>query len=214
MYANMNTIKEMMSNAQDIGFHYFDDVNADRAISSVMIKVQDGYSIEDVTDDINIHVRHVEATQAKSMISSIAGGLSNVSGMIGILIAMIWILAIVILMIAFAMIINERKKEFAILRVAGASQRMLSRLLRTESAILSITGSIAGAGAACLIVFPFSGLIRDQLDLPYLLPNIAWIIALLTGAVVISVLAGWMTSLFSAHKIGQNETGLVLREDA
>lgn len=214
IYANMSTIKKMMANAEALGFHYFDDVNADRAISSVMIRVRDGYSIEEVTGDINIHVRRVEATQTKNMISSIAGGLANVSRIIGILAVVIWVLAIAILMIAFVMISNERTKEFAVLRVIGASQRMLSRLLRTESTIISLIGAVIGAGTACMVVFPFSNLIRSRLELPYLLPGVGWTTVLLVGSIMVSVLAGWMTSAFSARKIGRNETGLILREGA
>ena len=214
VYANMNTIKTMMERAQALGFHYFDDVNADRAISSVMIKVADGYDIEAVTGDINIHVRHIQASQARSMISSIAGGLGSVSRVIGILTVMIWLLALAILMVAFVMIANERTKEFAVLRVAGASQKMISRLLRTESAIISLIGALAGALAACLVVFPFSGLIRTRLELPYLLPGVGMILALFLGSVALSVLAGWATSAVSARRVSKNETGLILREGA
>lgn len=214
VYANMNTIKTMMANAQALGFRYFDDVNADRAISSVMIKVADGYDIEQVTGDINIHIRRIEASQAKSMISGIASGLTNVSRIIGVLTVMIWILAIAILLIAFVMIANERTREFAVLRVVGASQKMLTRLLRTESAMISLIGAVAGAAVACLVVFPFSGLIRERLDLPYLLPGPGWVAGLLLGSVAVSVLAGWLTSAVSARRIGRNETGLILREGA
>ncbi|MBQ7241522.1 MAG: FtsX-like permease family protein [Firmicutes bacterium] len=214
VYANMNTIKQMMKNAQALGFHNFDGINADKVVSSVMIKVAEGYTIENVANDINIHVRHIEATPAKSMISGIGEGLSNVSGIIGILTVMIWILAIVILMIAFVMIANERTKEFAVLRVVGASRKMLVRILRTESALISVIGAAIGAGAGCLMIFPFAGAMRTRLGLPYLLPSAGVIIGVLIGAIAISVFAGWMTSYISARKIAGNETGLILREDA
>ena len=214
VYANMNTIKQMMKNAQALGFNYFDGVDADRVVSSVMIKVADGYTIENVAGDINIHVRHIVATPAKSMISGIGDGLSNVSDIVGILTVMIWILAIVILMITFVMIANERTKEFAVLRVAGASQKMLGGLIRTESAIISATGAAIGAGAGCLMIFPFAGAMRTRLGLPYLLPGAGVIAGVLIGAIAVSVFAGWMTSYISARKIAGNETGLILREDA
>lgn len=214
VYANMNTIKQMMANAQALGFHYFDDVDADSAVSSAMVKVADGYSIEDVCADINIHVRHVEATQAKSMISSIAGGLGSVSRVIGLLTAMIWVLAIVILMIAFVMISNERMKEFAVLRVVGASQRMVCRLLRVESVLISLAGAVLGALTALAVIVPVGNIIRARLELPYLLPGTGVIAALLAGSVAVSVLAGWATSFISAQRIGKNEAGLILREGA
>ena len=96
VYANMNTIREMLESSTKQGFRYYDG-DPERAISSVMIKVADGYGIENVTNDINVHVRKVEATQAKSMVSSIAGGLTNVSRVITALVAAIWVLALELL---------------------------------------------------------------------------------------------------------------------
>lgn len=214
IYANMNTIKEMMRSANALGFDYFSDVDADHAVSSVMVKVADGYSAEDVTGDINIHVRRVEATQAKTMVSSIAGGLSGVSAVIGVLIGLVWVLAFVILLVAFTMITNERTKEFAILRVVGASQKTLSALIRTESLMISAGGTVIGTALSCVIVFPFSSVIGSQLGLPYLMPGIIQICLIAAGSVAASMLAVILTSLISGSRIRRNETALVLREGA
>jgi len=213
VYANMNTIREMLESSTKQGFRYYDG-DPERAISSVMIKVADGYGIEDVTNDINVHVRKVEATQAKSMVSSIAGGLTNVSRVITALVAAIWVLALSILMVAFAMIANERTKEFAVLRVIGASEAMLKGLLCAESVLVSGAGAVCGVALAALVVFPFSGVIKQGLDLPYLLPNAGVIAALLIGSVLLSLLSGVLTSGLSARRLTKSETGLILREDA
>ena len=213
VYANMNTIRKMMESSVLLGFDYFSDVKAEHAISSVMVKVMDGYDIDQVTGDLNIHLRRAEATQAKTMISDIASGLTGVSGVVGGLTVMIWILAIVILIVVFAMIVNERKKEFGVLRVAGASQKMLSRLLLAESGLISLIGALIGAGLAALIILPFLGMIRESLKLPMLLPSVPVILALLAGSIVISTAAGSLTSAVSARKITRTDAGLILRED-
>ena len=197
VYANMNTIQALMAGSQAEGFDYFGGADPQRTISSIMVKVKDGCSIESVANDINIHVRHVEATQAKTMVSSIAGGLTNVSHIIGGLTAMIWALAIVILILAFVMISHERTREFAILRVMGASQRMLSGLLRWEAAFISLVGAVLGVAVGALVVFPFSSLIRGKLDLPYLMPGSGVVLGLLVGSVVLAVAAGSLTSAIS-----------------
>lgn len=214
VYANMNTIQALMAGSQAEGYDYFGGADPQRTISSIMVKVKDGCSIESVANDINIHVRHVEATQAKTMVSSIAGGLTNVSRIIGGLTAMIWALAIVILILAFVMISHERTREFAILRVMGASQRMLSGLLRWEAALISLAGAALGVAVGALVVFPFSSLIRGKLDLPYLLPGPGVIAGLLLGSVVLAVAAGSLTSAISAYRISRIDTGLILREGA
>lgn len=214
VYANMNTIQALMAGSQAEGFDYFGGADPQRTISSIMVKVKDGCSIESVANDINIHARHVEATQAKTMVSSIAGGLTNVSRIIGGLTAMIWALAIVILILAFVMISHERTREFAILRVMGASQRMLSGLLRWEAAFISLVGAVLGVAVGALVVFPFSSLIRGKLDLPYLMPGSGVVLGLLVGSVVLAVAAGSLTSAISAYRISRIDTGLILREGA
>ena len=214
VYANMDTVKEMMRASVIEGYDYFKGISVEDAISSVMVKVENGYDIDSVNNDINIHVRKVEATKSKSMISAIASGLANVSGVIGGLTIIIWVLAVIVLIIAYSMIVHERTKELAVLRVMGASRKMLSGLLRTESAIMSVVGSIIGVALASAIVFPFSTLIKNKLDLPYLLPAGLTIALLLLGTIIITVLAGALTAGLSAGKIVKNDTGLILREGA
>ena len=213
VYAGMGTIRKMMRNASDLGFDYFEDVDTDRAVSSVMIKVADGYSIQQVTDDINIHVRRVLATQAKSMISNIAGGLSDVSGIATVLIVIIWVLSAAILIAAFSVIINERSKEFAILRTVGASQGMLTSMIRTEASVICIGGAAAGVIFACLTVIPFGTLIRHKMELPYLMPSVPVILMIAVGALLLSVLAGAAAS-FVTVRVSRRETGLILRDGA
>ncbi|MBQ8151617.1 MAG: FtsX-like permease family protein [Firmicutes bacterium] len=214
IYANMETIRTLTESAKDLGFNYFKKINQDASVSTLMIKVKEGYDIQKVTDDINIHVRRVEATPATSMITSIAGGLSSVSRVIGILVVLIWILAFIILMVVFAMIANERTKEFAVLRVCGASQKMVSKFLRIESGLVSLAGALCGAALASIIVFPFTGLIKAKMNLPYLLPSVGTIVAVIAGSIILSVCAGWLASFIAARKLSKSETGLILRDNA
>ncbi len=212
VYCNMNTIKTMIENAQALGFTTFDGVDPDNAVSAVLIRVAEGYDAAAVTGDINVHVRHVEAEQTTNMLSGIAGGLANVSRIVGGLTVMVWLLAIVILVIAFAMISRERTREFAILRVMGASRGMVSRLLLTESALVSLAGAVMGLIAGALVVFPFSRAISGSLGMPYLTPGAGAVAAMAAGSLLLAVLAGSLTAAFAAGRAGRTDAGLVLRE--
>ena len=213
VYTNMNTIRTMMKRSQELGFHYFDKVDPNHAVSAVMVRVAEGYDPAKVSGDINIHVRNCEASQAASMISGISAGLSGVSRMVGILTFLIWILAIVILAIAFAMIAHERSKEFAVLRVIGASGKMVSGLLLGESALVSFFGALCGVLLGALFIVPFQGMVRSALNLPYLMPGAGTLLLFGTGAVLLSVLTGALAGYFSARRLGHAEAGQLLRED-
>lgn len=214
VYANSNTIRTMIEHAQALNFTAFDEVDPEHAVSSVMVKVAEGYDPQDVADEIDLYVRHVEASPAAAMMSGISGGLANTAGIIRILTAMIWVLAVVILAISFAMIAHERAREFAVLRVIGASRRMIFRLLLTESAIISGLGAALGLLLACLVVFPFSGAISGALELPYLLPSVPVLVLFGAGSLLLSVLAGSLTAAFSAYRISRQDAALILREAA
>ncbi len=215
VYTNMNTIKEMANNAANlIETNAFKGVDIDTAASAILIKVAPGYEISDVADDINIHITKVQATSARNMISDISSGLSSVSQVIGGLVAAIWVLAVIILIAVFALLSNERKKEFAVLRTVGASQKMLFGIMACEATLISAFGAVLGLVFALVTVFALSDTLRSTLGLPFLMPNAGVMTALAAGAVAISLCAGLLTSLISARRITKSETGLLLREDA
>ena len=214
VYTNMTTIREMAENAARLlETSPFKGVKIGTAASCLMINVADGYQVSDVADDINIHITRVEATPAKNMVSEISEGLGRVSSVIGVLIGALWILALVILIVAFIMISNERKKEFGVLRVMGASRSMLSRVNGTEAGILSLAGAAAGVLLAGLFLLPFTGAIRKALELPYLSPGPVLILVLMLAAILLASAAGVITAQLTAGRITGSETGLLLREE-
>jgi putative ABC transport system permease protein len=213
VYTNMNTIRAMIQGAKENGMHTFDDVDPDKLVSSVLINVADGYSVEEVMNDINIHVRKVEAVRTQNMISSVSDGLTNIAGIITLLIAAIWVLALVILVLAFAMIGNERKKEFAILRGMGASRKELSVIITKEALYVSLLGSVIGALLAAVSIALFADLIRSSLELPFLTPGALGSAGLWALSVAASVVAGILTSMCCVRKVSRVDTALILRGD-
>ena len=107
VYANEETIKTLISSAKEKKIFDFGDVDPDAIVSCVLVNVADGYSVEEVLNDINIHVRKVEAVQTQNMIEDVSRQLTGVSDVVSGLIVMVWILALIILALAFMMISNE-----------------------------------------------------------------------------------------------------------
>ena len=147
------------------------------------------------------------------MISGVSESLSGVSATISLLMVVVWILSAVILAIVFTMNINERKKEFAVLRVLGASRVKLAGLVFREAALYGFLGSLLGAGLTVLITALFTPAIENMIGLPFLLPPVP--VMLIVGAltVVLTVAAGAVTAASSAVKISKIDTGLILRGD-
>ena len=215
VYTNMKTIRKMAENARTLlDTSPFEGVSISTAASAVLIKVADGYSITDVTDDINIHVTKVQATAARTMISDMAQGLEGISRITGILVVLIWLLGIIVMGVSFTMMANERKKEYAVLRIMGASRKMLFKIIGSEAAIVSAAGAIVGLAIAVLAVLPFSKYIQNALALPFLTPGLPMGVLLGVSGVIISVFSGSLAAFVFSGKITADETGLLLREDA
>ena len=212
VYVNLRTVKAIIRCAQELGFHEFDKANPDNSVSAVLIRVAKGYGAEAVANDVNRQIRRVQAISSRNMVSNIAEGFHGAARAAGFLTALIWLLAAAILVLSFALISNERKREFAVLRIMGASQQMLYRLLLAESALVSLAGSAAGIVLAALLLFPLRGILREMLKLPYLTPGAGATFLLFLGAVALSVGVGSVTSAVAAWRIGRNDTSLILRE--
>lgn len=211
VYANLNTLKIMADEYAHLGEKFkVDPINT---ISSVMIKVKNGYSIEKLRDYINIHNKDIRAVASRNLTTDVSDSLSSIASIIGVLIVFVWILCLLIMCIVFSMIINERKKEFAVLRAVGVSSKKLSKLILTESVILSVSGGVIGIFLVLLIVLPFNNLIAQSLKMPYLLPNFLFVIALALFTILISAISGAISSIIKVKQISKQDTSLILREN-
>lgn len=215
VFTGYDTIKEMARSAADIiSRKEFSGVNIDNTASALLIRVKDGYDPQTVADDINIHITKVQAKASKSMISGLSDGLSGISGIIAVLVGAVWVFCFIIMLMVFALLSNERKKEFAVFRIIGASGKMLTAVMAGETAVLCLAGSAAGLLVSVPLCFPLSDMIHSSLSLPLLMPDGAVLAALCAGAAVIPLITGVLISLASAVRITKAETGLLLREGA
>ena len=212
-YTTTETIRVLMEAGRDKKASLMEAGSPENVVSAVYIKAAEGYDAASVAAKVNIHVRRVKAEAARSMLSGVADSLSGVASTVAALVGAIWALALFILVVAFAMMINERRREFAVLRVVGASRGMLSRMLLSEAALLSLAGGVIGVVLGALVVFPFSGLIGERLSLPFLLPKPPVIAALAVGTLIAALVVSAAASAFAAFRLSRVDAGKTLREE-
>ena len=213
VYCNMDTMKTLLKAAEAKGVsHKVTSDPNDDVISAIYVKVREGYDISQVNSKIQGHTRKCSAVRTKSMLTDVSDSLAGISNTITMLIVAIWILALVILLIAFAMIAGERKREFAVLRLLGTSRSMLSGLVLKESALCSLAGGVLGVLLASLIVFPFTTLIETKLGLPYLRPAMSSVLLLGLGSLTATVIIGAVASTWASFRLSRVDPGIVLRE--
>ena len=209
---SIDSVKALLKSAEDLGMVTNGKGSPDELTSCILINVADGYTPLEVMSEINTKTRGVEAIQTKDMISGVAGQLESASKIIGFLIVAIWLLSIFILILAFTMIANERKKEFAILRVLGSSRKMVAGIILKEAFMVNLMGSLIGAIIAVLAVMLLGGISLSSFDLPFLLPGFTEMLLLAVITIIVSVIAGCLASSLSAFKASKIDTALILRE--
>ena len=212
VYMSIDSVKALLKSAESIGMVANDKGSPDDITSCVLINVADGYTPLEVMSEINIKTRGVEAIQTQDMISGVAGQLESASKIISFLIVAIWLLSIFILVLAFTMIANERKKEFAILRVLGSSRKMVAGIILKEAFMVNLGGSLIGAVIAIMLVILLGGISLTSFDLPFLLPDFSEMFLLAVITIIVSVIAGCLASSLSAFKTSKIDTALILRE--
>ena len=211
VYCSMETINKLLKAAEAKGITHELTSEDEGLVSAIYVKVRKDCDIGKVNSAIQGHTRKATAVRTKSMITDVSDSLSGVSETVTWLIVIVWILAFAILLIVFFMIANERKKEFAVLRLLGTSRAILGSVVRKEAAACSLAGGMLGVSLAALGLFPFTRLIEKSLGLPYLTPDVPVILlaALLTLAG--TVLVGSMASIWSAARLSKVDPGCALR---
>ena len=212
VFTNIDTIQQLIGSSLDKGMNDFAGTDPQKVVSTVLINVAEGYSPEEVMNDINIHVKKVKAVQTKEMISGISRSLQGTSDVIGVLIAAVWVLGRVILLLAFASV-NERKREFAVLRVIGAPQGKLASIVMQEALLTGLCGSVLGTGLALVGMLGFRTAVSEQIGLPFLLPGAGQTALLAVMSILAVLLAGILAAAVCAYRISRVDTALILRGD-
>ena len=212
VYCTLDTMKLLLAAAEEKSVSHKITSDTSELISAVYVKVAEGYDVGKVNNALNGHVRKVTAVRARSMFTDVSDSLTGISRTVALLIGAVWALAFVILLIAYAMMVNERRREFAVLRLLGASRGGLARLMLAESALCSLVGGLVGVGIAALAVFPFATLIETRLGLPYLTPPAGVVLALAAGTLMATLLVGALASGWCAWRLSRTDAGIALRE--
>ena len=215
IFMTMNTMRLLIGRARAEGYDFLADQEKEMtrgAVSVVLAKTDPSASSTRLAQTIGRDNTGVDVVVSQSVFSTISTALSGLTHYVYIFSAVLWLLAVIVLAAVFSASIHERKKEFAVLRILGATKKKLVAIVLGESAIAGIAGGAAGVALACTLIFPFSTLISERLELPYLDAPPLNILLLILGSLLLSAVVGPLASLYAALKISGAETYFTMRE--
>ena len=122
-FTTMDTIETLYADAKAKGAYFMEGVTYENSISSVMVKIKEGYTLTQVVGQIRKATGgNVEIVQTQNMINSVGGSLGGILEYLYVIAIVFWVLAVVLLSVVFSVTANERKKEFALFRILGATR--------------------------------------------------------------------------------------------
>jgi hypothetical protein len=132
VFTNDDTIRTLIRSSLEKKLNNFGDIDPDDVVSCVLINTAEGALTEEVVNEINTKMDGVRAVQTGAMVSGLGQSLSGFTDLFRLLTIFVWILALVILFVIFRISVSERKREFAVLRVIGASGSRLAGIVFTR----------------------------------------------------------------------------------
>lgn len=212
---NQATVPDMVAASSKVSKQVMPMEYAGKAVSTVMIKVKQGYEAQTVAENIkriDSRFADLDYVYPGGITANTKTSLTALVTYLNVFVAVIWVMGVIVLLAVFASSANERKREFASLRIMGATRGMLNVIILKESAIIGLIGGVIGVGVASLVIFPFSSLIGKQLQLPYLQAGPASVIGFIAITIVCSTAIGIVGSLLTMWRLGRPEAYLTLRE--
>ena len=201
VFANMNTIQVLFDAAKGKGFTFPENINPDKGISSIMIRVKDGYSASQVKHDIRSRFDGLQVIETRSMTNSIESGLGGFKVLLYMMLSMLLILTIVILEVTFSLSVNERKDRYRLMKMLGATDAQIRNLILKETLIISAIGSVIGVSLVSVVLFPFKTLISSSVSIPFLIPNPGILVILFVIASFIGIMSGPVSGRFAVRRI-------------
>ena len=177
-----------------------------------MIKVSRDYDKGKLTEEINKRFTDVRAVENQHMISSFSEKLDVATVVIKTVVGGIWVLALVIIAFAFSMLLNERKREFAVLRVLGFTRKSLLISIFYEIILICAAGSVIGVLLSSFWSLQIKYFLETRLEVPFLFEDDGSFILQGILTIVSSVLMGLVVLIIPVLRIVKTSPEAVLRE--
>ena len=211
IYTDTATLKNIFLDAKSKGFGFISGDDIDKKVSAVFVKLSDGVKADSAALRIQRALSQVpdapaiQIIQNEKMISNLMNKFSAILIFMNALSSFILIITFTTLAVVFSLMLNERLKEFAVLRVLGASHSKLEKIVFEEAGLLGCAGAVTGIFFSLLIIIPFNVLISEKLALPFAMSSLSQIIIFSVLVFVIILAASILSSVFSAIRISKFE---------
>ncbi|MBP5520719.1 MAG: ABC transporter permease [Treponema sp.] len=205
VYVDLATLQKMFEDAVSKGFGFISDGDTKSKTSVIFVKLQEGAKPDSTAARIKGAIPGVQVIQSGKFISGILKSVSSFLIFLYAVSIIVILITVLTLSVVFALTINERLREFSILRVLGADFKKLRAIVFFEAAFLGSLGAFSGIALSALILLPFNFVISQKISMPFIMPGAVHIIFFAIITFVILVAACLFSAIFGAVKVSKHE---------
>lgn len=205
IFCDFASLERIFEDASSRGFGFISNGDTKNKLSTVLVKISTGSSADAVALRIKKVLPGVHVIVGEKFIRNFSEKLSAIFVFLYSISILLFLITIISLALVFSITINERRREFSILRVLGANRPLLCSVLFWEAGILGAGGSILGIGLSALIVIPFNALISEKLGLPFAMSGPGWILTFAGVVFVVTVLSCLISAANGAVRVSKIE---------
>lgn len=209
VFADAETVTLIREAAEAKGFHY----NSESEVSAVLVNLEKDADLELLKRTLRTSFDDLQIIARKDLFSSVAATANFLKKAVIAIISFFFLVAVASVYIAFSISANERKKEFATLRVVGATRKKLKQIVLGESLLVSGSGAFVGTFFSALVFYGFRILIADILEIPFLLPGASLVASIVFAAILLPIAAGIVSTYQVARRVGNLDVYSALKED-
>ncbi len=174
------------------------DLAGEEMQSAFLIRANPLFKVGRIANKIQHEVKGIQVIVAEEVQTSVGRQIFMLLRALLFSGAVLWAISFLIIAVMFSMIVNERVREFGLLRAMGATRPMVSRLTVTEALFLSFIGGSIGIMAGGSVVFFFKKVIAASLDMPLQLPGLTQFVYLAVICLILGLATGISAAMFPA----------------
>lgn len=205
IYTDISNLEQIFEDAKAKGFGFISDGDAKSKTSVIFVKLSQGARPDSTAARIKGAVSGIQVIQSDKFVSGLMDSISSFLIFLHAVSVIVVLITVLTLSIVFNLSINERLREFSILRVLGADFKKLRSIVFAEAGLIGSLGAVLGIFLSALILLPFNVLISEKLNMPFVLSGAGSLalFALVTFAVLVG--ACLVASVSGAVKVSKHE---------
>ena len=205
IYTDLANLQKIFDDAKTKGFGFISDGDTKSKTSVIFVKLAKGAKPDSTAARIKGKVRGIQIIQSDKFISGLVDSISSFLVILYAVSLLVILITVLTLSIVFTLTINERLREFSILRVLGADFSRLRAIVFTEAGVIGSLGAITGIGLSALILLPFNFVISEKLNMPFMLSGAGQILIFALLSFVVLLAACLTAAIAGAIKVSKKE---------